>query len=429
MGAVEVLMLARKLPPETILFLHNAHRLLESFAVVQAIWNLRDIFKFDARTLVMLCPDVQLPPELAGDVLTLDEPLPEANELKEIVHDCYEAASLAAPDDATTEQATDAIAGLAAFPAEQVTAMSLTPSGLDTAALWERKRQVIEQTPGLSVWRGGETFQDVGGVENIKSFLSRLIHGRKTPRAIVFLDEIEKALSSGGQFGGDTSGVSQDQLGTLLSWMQDNAATGIICIGPPGCSKSMIAKATGNEAGVPTIQLDLGAMKGSLVGQSEQQIRSALKVVKAMAQDRVFFIATCNSIGVLPPELRRRFTFGTFYFDLPTSEERERIWEIYRAKYELDAQQDQLSDDGWTGAEIKQCCEIAWRLKCSLGEAADYIVPVSRSASDQIEQLRNQASGRFTSASYSGVYEKNKSLATAPEAKSKRAIQLQREAA
>jgi hypothetical protein len=46
--------------------------------------------------------------------------------------------------------------------------MSLVKRELDTADLWERKRQIIEQTPGLSVWRGGETFEDIGGVENVK---------------------------------------------------------------------------------------------------------------------------------------------------------------------------------------------------------------------------------------------------------------------
>jgi hypothetical protein len=47
--------------------------------------------------------------------------------------------------------------------------MSLSKKGLDLEQLWERKRQVIEQVPGLSVWRGGETFDDIGGCENIKT--------------------------------------------------------------------------------------------------------------------------------------------------------------------------------------------------------------------------------------------------------------------
>jgi AAA+ superfamily predicted ATPase len=111
--------------------------------------------------------------------------------------------------------------------------------------------------------------------------------------------------------------------------MQDNSASGVIFIGPPGSAKSMVAKAAGTEAGVPTIQLDLGAMRGSLVGQSESQVRSALKVITAVASGKTLWIATCNSIGNLPPELRLRFTLGTFFFDLPAAAERDRIWNIY----------------------------------------------------------------------------------------------------
>ncbi len=61
--------------------------------------------------------------------------------------------------------------------------------------------------------------------------------------------------------------------------------------------------------------------------------------------------------------------------------------------------------DGWTGAEIKECCRKAYRLKLSLKESAEYIVPVSRSAADQIKALRQQASGKFISASSPGVYQ------------------------
>lgn len=205
--------------------------------------------------------------------------------------------------------------------------------------------------------------------------------------------------------GTDTSGVSTEMTGTLLTWMQDHAASGCIFIGPPGAAKSMVAKATGNSGGIPTIAFDLGAMKGSLVGESSARLRQGLKVVDAVSQSRSLFIGTCNSIGVLPPELRRRFNLGTFYFDLPTASERKAIWKVYLKKYKLKADVFP-SDEGWTGAEIKTCCDIAWRLRMTLTQAADYIVPVSRSASDQIERLRDQANGKFISASYSGVYQK-----------------------
>ena len=123
----------------------------------------------------------------------------------------------------------------------------------------------------------------------------------------------------------------------------------------------------------------------------------------AVTNGRSLWIATCNSIGTLPTELRRRFTLGTFFFDLPSPEERAAIWKIYLAKYGVTGE---LPDDqGWTGAEIKECCRKAYRLKLTLKESAEYIVPVFRSAADQIRTLRQQASGKFVSASNPGVYQ------------------------
>ena len=185
--------------------------------------------------------------------------------------------------------------------------------------------------------------------------------------------------------------------------MQDHEAEGTIFLGPPGAAKSAIGKATGNTAGVPTIAFDLSAMQDSLVGASGERLRAALQVVDAVSQGRSLWIATCNSIASLPPELRRRFTLGTFFFDLPNGEERNAIWKLYLVRYGIEGERP--NDEGWTGAEIKECCRKAARLRISLQDAAAYIVPVSRSASEQIRTLRQQASGRFISASKPGVYE------------------------
>ena len=92
------------------------------------------------------------------------------------------------------DRTVDALVGLAAFPAEQALTMSLVERELDTADLWERRPQIIEQTAGLSVWRGCETFEDIGGVENVKSFLRAVLRGVDPPRVVVFIDEIEKAF-------------------------------------------------------------------------------------------------------------------------------------------------------------------------------------------------------------------------------------------
>jgi SpoVK/Ycf46/Vps4 family AAA+-type ATPase len=257
----------------------------------------------------------------------------------------------------------------------------------------------VEQTPGLTIWRSGETFDQIGGCDNIKRFLTAVLQGQEAPRVIVFVDEIEKAFAGTGT---DMSGVKTEMTGTMLSWMQDRGADGVIFIGPPGAAKSAVAKAAGATAGVPTVAFDLSAMQNSLVGGSGERLRAALQVVDAISQGRSVWIATCNSITSLPPELRRRFTLGTFFFDLPNVEERRAIWKIYLKKWGLAG--DLPDDEGWTGAEIKECCRKAWRLNLSLQASAAYIVPVSRSAADQIEGLRRQASGRFLSASRPGVY-------------------------
>ncbi|HLG96695.1 MAG TPA: AAA family ATPase [Bryobacteraceae bacterium] len=399
-GPVEALVLASQLSEDSVLLYANAQRFWVDPQVTQGIWNLRDAFKSSGRTLVLLTtPGAVLPDELTQDVLVLDEPLPGIDDLARIFQETVAAADV--PDTAeVAEKAMDAMLGLAAFPAEQVLAMSVSKGALDLEQLWDRKRQVIEQTPGLSVWRGGETFDDIGGCENIKRFLRAVINGAEAPRGIVFLDEIEKAFAGTGT---DLSGVKTELTGAILSWMQDRSADGCLLIGPPGAAKSLVAKATGNTAGIPTIAFDLGAMQNALVGSSGERLRSALKVVDAVTNGRSLWIATCNSFGTLPPELRRRFTLGTFFFDLPSPEERATIWTIYLAKYGITGE---LPDhDGWTGAEIKECCRKAYRLKLSLKESAEYIVPVSRSAADQIKALRQQASGKFISASSPGVYQ------------------------
>jgi len=147
-------------------------------------------------------------------------------------------------------QSVDALIGLAAFPAEQVLAMSLSKNGLDLDWLWERKCQAVEQTPGLTIWRGGETFDQIGGCENIKRFLTAVLLGREAPRVIVFVDEIEKAFTGTGT---DMSGVKTEMTGTMLSWMQHHSADGLIFIGPPGAAKSAVGKRRAQRQASPHV--------------------------------------------------------------------------------------------------------------------------------------------------------------------------------
>jgi hypothetical protein len=409
LGQVDALLLAQQLCEDGFLLYSNAHRFRNDPGVMQGIWDLRDSVKSTGRMLVLLAsPGATLPQELGQDVLILDEPLPATSHLEQIVRETFNAANLSEPGRPVIVMVVDALIGLAAFPAEQALAISLVKRQLNTEDLWERKRQIIEQTPGLSVWRGGETFEDIRGVENVKSFMRVVLAGIHPPRVIVFIDEIKKAFAGTGT---DLSGVKTEMTATILTYMQDHESDGLVFLGPLGSCKIAMAKATGGTAGIPTIAFDLPAMESSLVGASTERLRTALHIIDAVSQGRMLFIATCDSIASLPPELRRRFTLGTFFFDLPTPEERETIWRIYLKRCGVSG--DLPIDEGWTGAEINECCRKAHRLGISHAQASRYIVPISRFAAEQIKTLRQTGSGKFICASMQGVYRYEEETAAA----------------
>jgi SpoVK/Ycf46/Vps4 family AAA+-type ATPase len=212
----------------------------------------------------------------------------------------------------------------------------------------------------------------------------------------------------------------------------------------PGSGKSCFAKALGTETGRPTLTLDLGALYGSLVGATEANVRQALRIADAMApsilytdeiekglsgvggqgdsgvstrlfgtlltwlaehESDVFFIGTANDISKLPPEFTRAERLdAVFFLDLPTSAEKDLIWEMYRGQFGIPKSQAQPDDTDWTGAEIRSCCRLAALLDVPLTQAAHHVVPVATTAAEAVERLRNWATGRCLSASSPGVY-------------------------
>ena len=271
----------------------------------------------------------------------------------------------------------------------------------------------------LTLHRSDASFADLGGLQHMKSFHKQVLSGKH-----------DHPLAR--------------PRGTLL-------------LSAPGCGKSQFAKALGNEIGRPVISLDMGALMGSRVGQSEAQTRAALRTIDAMAPcllfideiekglaglagtgsndggvmhrmfnsilqwlsehtSDVFTIGTCNDISVIlenNPELIRAERFdGMFYIDLPTEEERDKIWDIYLKMFDINEKTNPrpTEDDNWTGAEIRSCCRLSKLLKKPLQETAKLVVPVHRLAGDKIDTLRDWAKNRCFSASYEGLYGEAKRL-------------------
>lgn len=401
----------------TILVLKNFHRFLSSAEVVQALGHQLALGKQHRTFVVILAPVVQLPVELEKLFVVLEHELPTKEQLAEIARGvATEEGELPSGDG--LRPVLDAASGLTRQEAENAFSLSLVRHGrLEAPVLWELKSQLLKKSGLLSLHRGGESFADLGGLESLKAFCLRTLRRRAAGNGLV-------------------------------------RPRGILLLSPPGCGKSQFAKALGNEVGRPTVTLEVGSLLGSLVGQSEQNIRQALRIVDAMAPcvlfcdelekglsgvassgqtdsgvsarlfgnlltwlndhtSDVFFVGTCNDIAKLPPEFARAERFdGLFFIDLPTNEHRDSIWNIYLDMFGLDVQQPKPKHQDWTGAEIRACCRLAALLDVPLIQAAQNVVPVARTAAESVERLRSWASGRCLSADLPGIYRSQPNVAT-----------------
>jgi len=406
----------------SILVLENFHRFLGSPEIIQALASQLHAGKQTSSIIVVLAPVVELPPELEKMFIAIEHSLPGRDQLREIAEATgVEQGEL--PEGRELEQVLDAASGLTRSEAESAFSLSLVRHGKITPeTTWELKTQTLKKSGLLELYQGDASFDDLGGLEALKSFTKR-------------------ALTR-----------SSDQV----------RAKGVMLLSPPGCGKSQICKALGNETGRPVIRLNVGSLMGSLVGESERRTSLALRSIEAMGKSLVlidecdkafgsakgggsgdsgvssrmfgtfltwlndresdsFVVCTANDVQALPPEFARAERFDSVFFvDLPGDAERELIWAQYIESYGLDPDQAKPKDESWTGAEIKACCRLAALLDVPLKQAAQNVVPVAHTAKESIDSLRSWASGRCIDAQKGGIYKHTK-----PKPKSRRRIKAE----
>lgn len=225
---------------------------------------------------------------------------------------------------------------------------------------------------------------------------------------------------------------------------------GILLLGVQGCGKSLAAKAVAGGFGVPLLRLDIGTLYNKYHGETERNLRAALKnaemlspcvlwldeIEKALATEgnddgvsrrvlgylltwmaerkgQVFVVATANDVAALPAELLRKGRFDEIFFvDLPDAGVRAEVLRIHLHKRDLDPLKFDIDAvvaacAGFSGAEIEQLVVAALYTAASentplatrhLIEEARLTRPLSVMMAAQVSALREWARERTVSA-------------------------------
>lgn len=325
-----------------------------------------------ARTMVLVGHQTTIPPEIEKLTARLTLALPDASTVLGIVksevrawqerHGGREMQGEREVFDVMLRQ----LSGLPEMDVRRLVRMAFADDGVlagdDVQRLIQQKHALLARDSVLSFELDTARFADVAGLHSLKDWLQR--------RAKAFLD-----ASS-----------------TL------DVPKGIMLLGVQGCGKSLAAKAVAGTWGVPLMRLDFGALYNKFLGETERNLREALKAADAMApcvlwldelekgvasnqssdggesrrllgalltwmaerKTRVFLVATSNDIESLPPELVRKGRLDEIFFvDLPTVEARAEILRIHLRRRAQDPGALDLAAlaqqaDGFSGAEVEQ---------------------------------------------------------------------------
>jgi len=405
--------------PAIFVFL-DLHPHWSRFDVVRAMRDRLAEVGARGQTLVVVSPEVVLPPELDKDATILDVPLPSGPQLRTTLEGVAASEGCAiAPDEA--ERAVRSALGLTLDQAARIFRKVLVLGGglreADLARVVAEKKSVLARTDALEFHELGESLSDVGGLDELKRWLSA--------RSRAFGDEAR------------AFGLPPPK--------------GLLLLGVQGCGKSLSAKAVAELWKFPLLRLDLSLVFSTSAGSPEATIREATKVAESLApvvlwideiekgfhqvdgsessarvfgsfvtwlaekSAEVFVVATANNVAELPPELTRRGRFDeVFFVDLPSVHERLEILRIHLRRRGRDPDAYSKLDsvvqltEHFSGAEIEQVVVSglyrAFSAQRDLtGEdlelAAKQTVPLYATYEERIKALRDWARRRARPAS------------------------------
>ncbi|MEM8505051.1 MAG: AAA family ATPase [Cyanobacteria bacterium P01_D01_bin.1] len=414
---LQALELIEKVPASAaaLFVLRDFHRFLEDIAISRKLRNLLKLLKSQPKNIIILSAELTIPGELSSIITVLEFPLPSASEIRTEIERLLSATgSNLSPRD--TDELVRSCQGLAMERIRRVLARGIAAHGTfepgDIDLILEEKQQTIRQTQILEFYPASESISDIGGLDNLKDWL----------------------LKRGGAFS-----ERARQYGLPHP-------RGLMLVGIQGTGKSLTAKAIAHHWHLPLLRLDVGRLFGGLVGESESRTRQMIQLAEALApcilwideidkafagfdgrgdsgttsrvfgtfitwlaekSSPVFVVATANNVQSLPPEMLRRGRFDEIFFvGLPSQEEREAIFSVHLGhlrphnlnSYDIGRLAYETPD--FSGAEIEQSIIEAMHIGFSQNrdftsddvlEAVSQIIPLARTAQQQIEVLQQWA--------------------------------------
>ena len=357
---------------ERALVLKNIERYLDNPRVVSLLQMMaqRRLYDRSCNTyIILVSPSINLPEEVLKYASFLDIPFPDEKEIDELIESHVRENHCEEFDEENIPRLRESLKGLSRYDIDRVLDMAMSKNGTlskeDNDMIRKQKKAMVKKSGLVEYIDSTLNIDDIGGLDYLKKYL--------TQKKAVMADLSKAKLE----------GVKTPK--------------GIFIVGMPGCGKSLCAKAVANTFGIPLLKLDMGSMMGKYVGQSEKNLRDALKLAEATApcvlwmdeiekafsgtgghndvltrmfgyflswmQEKtssVYVVATANSAENLPPELKRKGRFDEiFCVNLPNPKEREAIFNVHYKRLlnlgypECSFENAAKKTEGFNGADIE----------------------------------------------------------------------------
>ena len=337
-------------------------------------------------TIVIVDSKLTIPPELEKLITMVELRPPQNEEIRNLLNELLDENCLSGTvDDDTMKELVMAFSGLSAFEIKQIANFALAADGelniKSKEKILSEKKQAIQKSGLLELIEPGDG--EIGGLENLQEYLDK--------NKAVFANP-----------------------GIAAAHGIDMPA-GVMIVGMPGCGKSLTAKCIAKKFGVPLLRLDIGRLMGKYVGESEENLRKAIRVAEATTpcilwideiekafaginsggevttrlfgqfltwmqekKSTIYVVATANDISNLPPEFLRRGRFDEiFQVQFPNHNERKKILEIQLrrknkgeipAGIDLNELANALPDgDNYSGADLESIVKEAMKKAFSDG--------------------------------------------------------------